>query len=434
MTIALRTDRSSARLDYVLHIVFDIHLGLPYKVVQQWDETAGASLCINYGTTPDYRADINLFQSDLLYGQDIEDIKPTVSHDRDLPVFFTIPEGPFLSFSFSFDLFALIFFCLTRYEEYLDFVPDIFGRFPSHQSLAGLYGFLDIPLVDLWILELKKDIESASRHTLHLPRKYRNRPSVDIDIPYAFKGKGWKNAPGLLKDIIKGNRKRAAQRMAYFRSGNDPFDTYDFMTESFDSSGLKPTYYLLMNFQKPWDENHLINTAIFSSLVHRLKASGTIGLHPSIASGKIPDKLAEERIMLEKLTGEKINDSRQHFLLLSMPHTYRDLIGMGITHDASMVYADRIGFRASTAVPFPWYDVIEDKMTALIIHPPCIMDASMKWYMNITPEDALHIISWYQSTIEKVQGSFTWIWHNSSFSEGHGWHGWKEVFEALCKA
>src|SRR6056300_728678 len=63
-----------------------------------------------------------------------------------LPAFFATNDNSKLPF----DFFAASFFLLSRYEEYLPFVPDYFGRFKAEGSLAFTQHFLQLPLVDLW--------------------------------------------------------------------------------------------------------------------------------------------------------------------------------------------------------------------------------------------------------------------------------------------
>src|SRR6186713_601192 len=55
-----------------------------------------------------------------------------------------------------FDIFAASFYLLSRYEEYLPNEKDEYGRYSHVQSLAFREGFLDIPLINIWIQELKK--------------------------------------------------------------------------------------------------------------------------------------------------------------------------------------------------------------------------------------------------------------------------------------
>src|ERR1700745_3957944 len=55
-----------------------------------------------------------------------------------------------------FDIFAASFFLLSRYEEYLPHIADVYNRFEADSSLAFQNKFLHLPVVNLWAMELKK--------------------------------------------------------------------------------------------------------------------------------------------------------------------------------------------------------------------------------------------------------------------------------------
>src|SRR5882757_2521952 len=56
---------------------------------------------------------------------------------------------------FSFDILAASFYLLSRYEEYLPHEKDEYGRYAYTGSLAHREGFLNIPLVNIWLREFK---------------------------------------------------------------------------------------------------------------------------------------------------------------------------------------------------------------------------------------------------------------------------------------
>ena len=66
-----------------------------------------------------------------------------------------------------------------------------------------------------------------------------------------------------------------------------------------------------------------------------------------------------------------------------MPETYRNLIEFDITDDYTMGYAAQPGFRASTCSSFNFYDLDREQETKLRVHPFCIMDASLRHYLNV---------------------------------------------------
>jgi hypothetical protein len=54
-----------------------------------------------------------------------------------------------------FDVFAAAFYFISRYEEYLHFLPDDDGHYPAELSLQSRLKLLQIPVVDAWALIIK---------------------------------------------------------------------------------------------------------------------------------------------------------------------------------------------------------------------------------------------------------------------------------------
>jgi len=134
---------------------------------------------------------------------------------------------------------------------------------------------------------------------------------------------------------------------------------------------------------------------------------------------------------LEKIVDLPITDSRQHFLKLRFPETYRRLIAAGIQVDYSMGYADDTGFRAGMGVPFPWYDLKREECTALMIHPFVAMDVTLQQYLGLHAEEALARIKDLHQEVSSLGGPLCLLWHNSSFYGEAGWVGWKEMYEEM---
>jgi hypothetical protein len=96
-----------------------------------------------------------------------------------------------------------------------------------------------------------------------------------------------------------------------------------------------------------------------------------------------------------------------------------------------MVYADDIGYRAGTTEAFRWYDLEREETTDLWVHPFAVMDVSLKNYLHLSPQQAQEKLQTLQAYCQQQQLSFTTLWHNSSFSDIHGWSGWREVYLSL---
>jgi hypothetical protein len=107
------------------------------------------------------------------------------------------------------------------------------------------------------------------------------------------------------------------------------------------------------------------------------------GGNPSFLFSEREKNLITEIQRLETITGEKVKRSRQHFLKLTLPETYRRLIGAGIEEDFSMGYASHPGFRAGTCTPFFFYDLPREQPTTLKVVPFQMMDVMLRDYLQL---------------------------------------------------
>ena len=94
-------------------------------------------------------------------------------------------------------------------------------------------------------------------------------------------------------------------------------------------------------------------------MIRELAMKYPVGIHPSWQSGDSPKLIGDELRCLEEITNMRIHSSRQHYIRMTLPITYRYLIEEGIHNDYSMGYGSINGFRASIATPFYWYDLEE---------------------------------------------------------------------------
>jgi hypothetical protein len=154
-----------------------------------------------------------------------------------------------------------------------------------------------------------------------------------------------------------------------------------------------------------------------------------IGIHPSVKSNSYDFYLHNEIERLEQITGEKVKNSRQHFLILKFPYTYQTLINQEITDDYTMGYSDLVGFRAGTARPYKWFDLLKNEVTNLTIHPIAFMDGTLNEHMKLTPAEAIEKIESLYHEVCQFGGDFCFIWHNETIGDYGIWKGWSEVFE-----
>ena len=153
-----------------------------------------------------------------------------------------------------------------------------------------------------------------------------------------------------------------------------------------------------------------------------------VGIHPSDRSSDNRSELQKELRIFSGITGEKVRQSRQHFLKFRLPQSYRNYIEAGIREDYSMGYASAIGFRAGTSRPFFFYDLLREEETPLKVIPFQVMDRTLKDYMKLSAEQSQEKIRVISDAIRSTGGTFVSIWHNDAFSDQGEWKGWKDVY------
>ncbi len=334
-----------------------------------------------------------------------------------------------------FDLFSASFYLVSRYEEYLPHIRDNHNRYLASGSDAYQQGYLHKPLVNMWSLRLKDVLFQWFDDLKFTTPVYNFIPTIDIDAAYAYKNKGITRAlGGIYKSIQSRNYDELRHRIkVLLRREHDPFDTFELQMQLQKKYDYRAIYFILLADYAPFDKNIPHNNRYFRSLIRTLADYAEIGIHPSYASSFQPSLMVMETARLSKILKREVEFSRQHFLRLALPETYRNLINNDITHDYTMGYAEVPGFRASICTPFPFFDLDQDSKTNLIIHPFAVMDGTLHDYMKLSPQKATETINELIGEVKKVGGTFIPLWHNSSWNEEGDWKGWSEVYEKMVE-
>lgn len=329
---------------------------------------------------------------------------------------------------FDFDVFAAIFYVLTRTEE-LDFVTtDAHGRFITSNSWMHEAACLEIPIVDVWVQKFRKCLEDKGVTVKKESFEWWN--TVDIDQLYATKGKPtFIRFAQVIRSLLRTKWREAGLLFSSFFSGPDPYD----VIEQLHVAGARNICFLLLNDDSIYDPSHNKDEEAIRSFVKRYQGDFEIGLHPSYDSSKKLDTLIREVRMGRDWIRTDLNLSRQHYLKLKWPRTMEELSDQGFEFDFSMGFPDAPGFRAGTSRPFPFFDKRKRSKTQLSIVPFCVMDVTLRYYLKLNPEEAVTHIESLIDTVKKYDGMFVSLWHNESYGEINGWKSWKVVFEQMTK-
>ena len=412
--ILIYTPHITTRVLYAMDVVFKTVLLTEYKLTDikeefiNYDKSKIAYTKIKEDFSVFIKSDELLFETDLKTKQ-VEAAKEYL----DFPKFFKSNTQDFLGY----DIFAMVFYFATRYEEYLKSDLDEHQRFQAENSIAFQNNCLQIPFLNLAIQQfgdkLKKQFPSLKFHQ----RAFNFVSTIDIDNAFAFAHKGLKrNLGGLVKDVFNLRLNQVTQRMiSNLNDKKDPYNTFKLVNSLSDETQTALQYFVLIGDYTKYDKNPHYNKVGFRKLLKGLSSQYEMGLHPSYESFNQLEKIEIEKKRLEDIIEKKVTSARCHFLRIKLPETYRAFIKAGITDDYTMIYASQSGFRTGLCTPYPWFDLEKNEITSLIIHPSIIMEGTLRDYNGYTAEHAHSTINHLLNEVKKQGGEFVSVWHNDSF-------------------
>ena len=416
------------RLRYVADLILNEILGLSWEIVSD-RRKLGKYPVINYSDEKIPNS-FGIIPVSLLFETGVGPQEIVMNDWNGLPVFFQSSDDSDLPF----DIFAATFYMVTRYEEYLKFQPDEYGRFRSSDSLAFKHGFLGLPVIDLWAKEFAKSLVKKFQTLAFKRNEYKALITFDIDEPFAYLGKNLiGNIGGFLHDITS-KSKNAGHRLGCLTGGEkDPYEVFDYMTGSCGQNETDTKFFFPVGDHSGFDKNPSWKNDEYRNLIFRIADKFDIGLHPSFKASTDLSLVKTELQRLRAILKRDCRLSRFHFLKIVMPLSYRNIINAGINEDYSMGYSDEPGFRAGIARPFRFYDVTDDKITDLRIFPFQVMDVTLAGYKRLKPAEAKDVIRNLILQTKKAGGLFISLWHNTSLLDTRECSDWREVFEFTLK-
>ena len=236
-------------------------------------------------------AKLHFFANGLLDENAIRKIELHEAMLDDVPVLFSHREKAALSF----DVFASIFYLLSRYEEYFNDPKGEYDNYDYKNSILYKLNIAYAPVVEKW-LELLKEILKEYFPSLRFKEaRPRTALTFDIDVAYAYTNRSIvRTAGGLIKNAITLQFKDLKNRLltlCHFRK--DIFDSYDYIFTTI--KGRTPVFFFNMGSFGRYDKNPSHNNKNFQKLIRRIKESSVVGLHPSYASNSNEKLIGAEK-------------------------------------------------------------------------------------------------------------------------------------------
>ncbi|MBR9846621.1 MAG: hypothetical protein GYB35_11230 [Algicola sp.] len=415
------------RLRYTFKHLCTRILGVPVTFTTTIEDfIAHDSIKMSYTKQP-LSNEVFVRSHELLFEQGLSDIDVNVQDWDTTKCFFATGDKSALPF----DIFAASFYLLSRYEEYLPHVKDDYGRFTASESIAFKNNFLQQPVVDIWAYKLKAVLEEKFEDFSFPKKSYTIQPVIDVPKAYYFRNKGLlRTFGGIFNDLIRfrlGGLYQRAMVLTGFK--RDPHDTFKWIINKQKSCDFKFIVLFLIGDYSTYDKNISINKKEFVSLIKSVADYCKVGLKASYFALEDISILKKEKNSMESIVNYELQASRHSFSKLNLPKSYRHLVELEIHQDYTMGYIKELGFRAGTCTPFLFYDLDYEVQTPLQIHSfHCLDSALLKYQSQLDKKEAIQRII---SQIKQVNGTFTPIFHNYSFSDDALWKGFRELFTMI---
>ena len=424
--LLIHIEKNTPRISYIFKHVCIRILGIELSFTSALEEfIAHTGPKLSYGKKP--MGNELFFQSyGLLEQQGFDTFDISVKKWGETFGFFGVSTASALPF----DIFAASFYMITRYEEYLPHVKDDKGRFMATESLAFKGGFLQQPVVDIWIYKFRLKLLESFPELIFPERKMKIHPVVAATQPFVFKYKGLlRSVLGYGKDLLQGKFRRFGERTEVILGlQRDPLDTFKWLINNARHSNFELTVFFLLGNALIFQEGMNTHRQKFKLLLKYVSDYKEVGLIFSYEVLGDYLKLKAEKRRMEHITNRSLESSMNAESLVNLPDIYRNLVELQVKRDFTMVFRDTVGFRAGTCTPYLFYDLDYEVKTPLIIHPATMTtEAFQKRYSA----DIEKTVSSFLSEVERVNGTFTMIFSNSDFASSEDNKVWRSIFSEL---
>ncbi len=344
----------------------------------------------------------------------------------------------------SVDVFAIIYFMLTRWEEHVVVDRDIHGRFPAEKSLAVKKSFIDRPIVNEYLFLIKTLFSRLGIEIEAKKHEFTFIPTHDVDnpryLPETLVSIAKRNVANIVK--LRDSRKTARDLKLSLKKtifGTDIYDNFGYLCDQSEKSGLISEFYFMASNKTKYDIGYDIESPYLVKIIKEISQRGhKIGFHPGYFTVENHELWQEQMTklhrLLEKLSIDSAYIGRQHYLRFEVPATWRIWESCGYKIDSTMGYADREGFRSGTCYEYPVFDFLGRRQMNLVERPLIVMEGTfMKYQRSNDFSEIYQKISSLIAEVRKYGGVFTILTHNTTVSD-YNWAGWRDCYESILAA
>ena len=169
---------------------------------------------------------------------------------------------------------------------------------------------------------------------------------------------------------------------------------------------------------------------IRSLMQHIAERGHVVGFHPSREAAKDEVRFNAELSALRQVSPVPVVSGRHHYLCFDAPFTWQMWEKNGLEMDSTLGYPDVPGFRCGICVDYPVFDFLQKRTLSLREQPLMAMEVTFARYLQLDPENTLSNLLELRAQVQRFDGQFTLLWHNSSLNTWF-WDPYRPVFEKM---
>lgn len=311
------------------------------------------------------------------------------------------------------DYLSTIFYMINSLQEYDDAHPDEIGRFKYSSSYQSRFSNVEENLVGRYAQNIFGAIQ---------PKRSMIFLSHDID---SVNGAVIQDSFYMLK---KGNPFPVFKLVMNAMLKRPDWLNMDKIMKIEDEHSLKSTFFWLVNSgrlnEREINADYNINDKRIRKIHKSIEAGGwENGIHKSISTDTYKDEVA--RLALPVIA------NRNHYLKFQLPDLYNNIESSGLRLDASLGFAEAVGFRNSYGLPFHPFNLTDRKPYSFIEVPLNVMDGTLKQYRGVPLKDTANQVL---SFLEKNKRGclISVLWHNTYFTD-YKFAGYLKVYKQILE-
>lgn len=228
-----------------------------------------------------------------------------------------------------------------------------------------------------------------------------------------------------------GDAGRTLSRAARFVLGNEDWaPTFDALLAREQAAGVRARFHFYgggtPRTLRRWlfDPAYDIGHATVRTLVARVSAAGgEIGLHQSFDAWDESARMQTEREAVRVASGAPVTACRQHWLRFGWDRTWAAQDRAGLTHDTTLMFNDRPGFRDAAALSWRPFNPCADDAHILTATPTVLMDSHLYDYGLMSVDERGAAVNHWLGEVAAVGGDAAVLWHPHTLTGDYGWSG-----------